>query len=202
MLLLLIILMQTTNLNNMSTPETIRDINAAAMRGGVSLALFGILTLFFFKCSFTIPFCSTLFGVMLLGTPVLATVLTIRHRAAVAGSSGSYGFFQGFLYALFTGFYASIWVAVTIYIYLQYFDHGKIFAAYAAQLETPPVQAYLTETGMAAQLNEISGGRGAQGLAEMLQEVGAATYSALSLYMSFIFGPLISAIIGLICRRR
>lgn len=202
MLLLLIILMQTTNLSNMSTPETIRDINAAAMRGGVSLGLFGILTLFFFKCSFTIPFCSTLFGVMLLGAPVLATVLTLRHRGFVAGLTGAYPFLQGFLYALFMGFYASIWVAVAIYVYLQYFDQGKIFAAYAAQLDTPAVQAYLRETGMAAQLNEISGGRGAQGLAEMLQEVGAATYSALSLYMSFVIGPLISVFIGLICRRR
>ena len=58
----------------------IGQINACSMQGGVVLGVFGILSLVVFRWSFVVPFLSTLFGVMLLATPVLATFLTLRYR--------------------------------------------------------------------------------------------------------------------------
>ncbi len=185
----------------MPNNEIIRHINASAMRGGIVMGLFGILTLCAFKGALYTPFFSSLFSVMLLASPVLATILTLQYRRAAAGSSEPFGFLQGFLFTLFTGFYASLWISVFTFVYLQYFDQGTIFAAYARQLEEPATQAYLRQSGMEAQLNAVSGGRGAQGFVQAMESLGAATYAALNIYLTLIFGPVISTIVGLICRR-
>lgn len=186
----------------MQNNEIVRQINAYAMQHGIVLGLFGVGSLAVFKWSFTFPFFSTLFSVMLLATPVLATVLTLQYRNAIRPQEPSFSFARGFLHALFTGFYASIWVALFTFVYLQYFDHGTIFAAYGRSLETPETRRALRESGIDAQLNQLTGGRGVQGLVDAMQAVGAATYASLSLYFTLIFGPFISAVIGLVCRRK
>ena len=47
------------------------EINTCSMQGGVVLGVFGILSLVVFRWSFVIPFFSTLFGVMMIATPIL-----------------------------------------------------------------------------------------------------------------------------------
>lgn len=181
--------------------ELVREINNYAMRNGMVLGLFGIVSLLIFKWSFALPAFSTLFGIMLLGSPVLGAYLTIKFRNDVVGSDGTFGFARGFLHALFMGVYASIWVALAVFVYLQYFDNGSIFAAYGHSLETPEMQQYLLQSGVGAQFDSLSGGKGAQGIADVMQSLGAATYASMSLYLSMIFGPVISTVIGLIARR-
>jgi len=185
----------------MANNDNIRYINASAMRCGVPLGLYGILTLAVFRVSFAVPFFSTLFLLMVLASPVVATFLTLHFRTQTAGADGKFTFQLGFLHALCTGLYATLWVAAMIFVYLEYLDHGTLFAAYAAQLDNPEVQAYLRQSGMAAQMDVLTGGKGAAGLAETMQRVGSANYTALALYFSLLAGPVISAIIGLICRR-
>lgn len=180
--------------------EIIRQINAYAMKDGIVLGLFGILSLYIFKESFSIPFFSTLFFVMLIGSPVLGLMRTLRYRSQVYNSSEGFGFFRGFLHAFFMGFYASIWVAVGILVYLKFFDHGTIFAAYEQQLSSPQMMQVIQDSGLINQMNEITGGHGVKGIGEAMRQIGAETYAAISLYMPLIFGPFISAIIGLIAR--
>lgn len=185
----------------MQNNEVVKQINSYAMRDGITLGVFGIVSLVAFKWSFSLPGLSTLFSIMLLGTPVFATYLTLRFRNDVTEMGEDFAFLRGFLHALFTGFYASILVAVVVFVYLQYFDHDAIFAAYGRSIDTPEMQQYLLQSGMDAQLSELSGGHGVQGLVNALQSLGASTYSALSIYCSMIFGPVIAAIIGLVARR-
>lgn len=179
----------------------IGQINACSMQGGVVLGVFGILSLVVFRWSFVVPFLSTLFGVMLLATPVLATFLTLRYRNLNYGEREPFSFVYGFLYAVFTGFYASVWVALFTYVYLQFFDHGRIFADYAHSINTPEMKAYLMQSGLDAEISQLSGGHGVKGLVDAMQSVGAATYAAMSIYFALIFGPVISAVIGLVTRR-
>lgn len=179
----------------------IGQINACSMQGGVVLGVFGILSLVVFRWSFVVPFLSTLFGVMLLATPVLATFLTLRYRNLNYGEREPFSFVHGFLYAVFTGFYASVWVALFTYVYLQFFDHGRIFADYAHSINTPEMKAYLMQSGLDAEISQLSGGHGVKGLVDAMQSVGAATYAAMSIYFALIFGPVISAVIGLVTRR-
>ena len=99
------------------------------------------------------------------------------------------------------GFYASIWVALGTFIYLQYFDHGTLFAAYEQSLQTPQMAQYLNESGLMVSLNTLTNGNGVKGIGDIMRNVGAANYAAISLYNSLIIGPVIAAIIGLIARR-
>ena len=179
----------------------VKELNASAMQCGVTLGLFGVLSLAVFKWSFTVPFFSTLFFVMLLAGPVLAAWQTMRFRNAVAGPSGGFTFLSGFLHSLFTGFYASVWVALVTFVYLQYFDNGAIFADYARSIDTPEMKQYLQQSGMNSEIMRMTGGEGVQGLADALRSIGAATYAAMSLYCALVFGPFIAVVIGLVCRR-
>ena len=172
------------------------------MRNGVTLGLFGVLTLACFKWSLSMPFFSILFNVMVIASPILGGVLTFRFRKAEAGNDEPFSFMAGFLHAMFTGFYASIWIALGVFVYLQYFDHGMIFATYGQLLDTPEMQQYLQVSGMNAEIEEMTGGSGVQGLVEAMQSAGAAPYATFSIYLSLILGPFISAFIGLAARRR
>ena len=172
------------------------------MRNGITLGLFGVLTLACFKWSLSMPFFSILFNVMVLASPVLGGVLTFRFRKAVCGNDAPFSFMAGFLHAIFMGFYASIWIALCVFVYMQYFDHGMIFAAYGQMLDTPEMQQYLELSGMNAEIQEMTGGSGVSGLVDVLQSAGAAPYATFSIYLSLILGPFISAIIGLMTRRR
>ncbi len=185
----------------MQNNERVRQINAFAMQDGVGLGLFGILSLTAFRWSFVYPFLSTLFSVMVFAAPVLAAALTLRFRRVSAGSDGSFSFASGFLHALFTGLYATLWVSLCIFVYLRFFDHGAIFTAYAQALQSPETLAALQQSGLTAELEMISGGRGAEGLADAMQAVGAATYAVVPIYFSVIFGPLISVVIAALARR-
>ncbi len=185
----------------MQNNSMVKELNASAMQCGVTLGLFGVLSLAVFKWSFTVPFFSTLFFVMLIGSPMLACWQTIRFRNQLAGQDGRFTFLSGFLHSLFTGFYASVWVALVTFVYLQYFDNGAIFADYARSIDTPEMKAYLQQSGMNSEIMRMTGGEGVQGLADALRAIGAATYAAMSLYCALVFGPMIAAVIGLVCRR-
>lgn len=185
----------------MQNNDIIKQVNNYAMQNGVVLGLFGIATLAAFKWSLTSPFLGVLFEVMLFASPVLAAMLTFQFRRATVGNAAPFSFARGFLHALFMGFYASIWIALVVFIYLRYFDHGTIFTAYEQMLNTPAMQEYIRQSGMNAQLAEIAGEGGIKGLTEAMQAIPPATYAALFLYFPLIIGPFISAVIGLICRR-
>ena len=64
----------------MQNNEVMRQINAFAMQDGVALGLWGAGSLTAFRWSFAMPFFSTLYMVMLLGTPLFAYWLTLRFR--------------------------------------------------------------------------------------------------------------------------
>lgn len=186
----------------MQNKEYVGLINNYAMRDGIVLGLFGIASLAVFLWSFKIQFFSTLFVVMLFASPFLACFLTFRFRTDSTEPGEPFGFLRGFLHALFTGFYASVWIALCTFLYLQYFDHGMIFEAYRQSLHSPETTAYLRQSGMEAQINLMTNGKGVDGMVDMMQSLGSATYAAMSLYCALIAGPFISVVIGLVCRRR
>lgn len=186
----------------MQSKTIVGDINNYAMQNGITLGILGIASLVVFKWSLTLPFLSTLFCLLLLSIPILATFLTFRVRNYIASETGTFSFMSGFLHALFTGFYASIWVALFTFVYLQYFDHGSIFVAYGKAIDTPEMQLYLQETGINTELNSISGAQGVQGLVEAMEKIGPATYAAMILYSTLFFAPIFSTIIAIICRKK
>lgn len=184
----------------MQNNDIVKQINTYAMQNGLILGGFGIVSLFVLRWSFSMPSLSFLFTLMLFGSFVLAAKLTFKIRNEIAGKDGIFNFFQGFLHTFFMGFYASVLIAVFVFVYLRYFDYGAIFAAYGHSIDTPEMRQYLMQSGVDAQIAEMTGEHGVQGLVHALQCLGAATYASMSLYSSIIIGPLVSIIIGLLCR--
>ena len=182
--------------------NTFQQTNAYAMQNGLWLGLWGWLSLVAFRYSFSSVLCSNLLMLMTLAGPVLGVVLTGRFRRNVAGADGAFTFGRGFTHTLFMGFYASIWVAVGIFVYLRYFDNGAIFSDYAAALSRPELQQALQESGLLEQLNAASGEGGLEGLPDALRSVGPAGYAAASLYMAMFATPLIALFAGAVCRRK
>ena len=179
-----------------------QQTNAYAMQNGLWLGLWGWLSLVAFRYSFGSVLCSNLLMLMTLAGPVLGVVLTGRIRRSVAATDGAFTFGRGFMYSLFMGCYASIWVAVGIFVYLRYFDNGAIFSDYAAALSRPELQQALQESGLLEQLNAASGEGGLEGLPDALRSVGPAGYAAASLYMAMFATPLIALFAGAVCRRK
>ena len=189
----------------MATPQdynTFQQTNAYAMQNGLWLGLWGWLSLVAFRYSFSSVLCSNLLMLMTLTGPVLGVVLTGRFRRSVAGANGAFSFGRGFTHTLFMGFYASIWVAVGIFVYLRYFDNGAIFSDYAAALSQHELQQALQESGLLEQLNAASGEGGLEGLPDALRSVGPAGYAAASLYMAMFATPVIALFVGIVCRRK
>lgn len=186
----------------MQSKTIVSEMNYFAMQSGIVLGIFGIVSLIVFRWSLVYPFFSTLFGVMLVSCPILTTFLTIRVRNYHVADTGEFSFMSAFLHTLLTGIYASIWVALFIFVYLQYFDHGTIFDDYAQAINTPEMQVYLQESGINEQLNIISGSQGIQGLIETMKRIGSVTYAVMPLYITIFFGPIISTIIAIICRKK
>ena len=182
--------------------NTFQQTNAYAMQNGLWLGLWGWLSLVAFPYSFSSVLCSNLLMLMTLAGPVLGVALTGRFRRSVAGADGAFTFGRGFTHTLFMGFYASIWVAVGIFVYLRYFDNGAIFSDYAAALSRPELQQALQESGLLEQLNAASGEGGLEGLPDALRSVGPAGYAAASLYMAMFATPVIALFVGIVCRRK
>ena len=179
------------------------EINAWAMRDGLFLGLVGILTLTAWRMSVVQRMGDILFLLLLLSGPVASVVLTRRYRNAVVAEEG-FTFTRGFMHALFTGFYASIWVSLAMFVYLQYLDHGVLFAAYAQMVYSPEGMqaAGQIDPRWTAMIDSLSGGRGAAGLSEALRGVGAATYSVMPIYGALVVGPVVSVVAGWLCQRK
>lgn len=184
----------------MQNNEVMRQINAFAMQDGVVLGLWGAGSLTAFRWSFAMPFFSTLYMVMLLGTPLFAYWLTLRFRRTTV-EGGAFPFLRGFLHSLLMGFYASIWIALVIFVYLSYFDMGRIFLDYGQMLCAPEMQQSLREAGMQPMIDALSAGHGAEGVAHTLQQIGVANYAVLPIYLCILFGPLLAVLIGWGARR-
>jgi len=181
----------------------IGEINLWAMRDGIWLGLVGVMTLAAWRTGIVNASGDLPFLVLLACGPVVSVWLTKRYRREVA-RDGDFAFSRGFVHALFTGFYASVWVALVLFLYLQYFDHGTVFAAYAAMVCAPDTMDMMRQLSpeYAVAIDTMSGGRGADGLADTFQSISPATYATMPIYAAFIAGPVISAVTGLICQRR
>lgn len=188
--------MQEKQVNN-----PFKDLNGWAMEAGCVLGAYGCASLALFKWSLLYPVAGSLFTFSLAGGPVVAGLLTRRMRDRSRPADAPFLFTEGFLHTLLMGLYASLWVALFIFLYLHYFDGGTLFSLYAQLLQEPEMQRYLAESGMAAQIKEITDGGGVEQLAEALQRIGAATYASLSLYAAFVVSPAVALVAGALLRR-
>lgn len=181
--------------------DTLRQTNAFAMQNGLFLGLWGMADLTAFRWSFVYSSLSTVFLLMLLLTPAVATGLTLYFRRGATTEREGLSFGRAFTHTLLTGFYASVWIALGVFVYLQYMDGGAVFNDYAANLNRPEMKAYFNDPQVQLMLSQMGAGK-PEDLVEAMRSIGAVNYAALSLYATMVFGPVISALIAAVTMKR
>lgn len=176
------------------------QINAFAMQNGVILGVWVLLLQLAMVASFTYEVLSLVSAFMMLFSPILLFLLTKSYRNSVA-PKGVFTITQGFLNTFLTSVYASVWVALIVYVYLSYFDNGYIFDAYIEYFNRPEVKDALSRNEMQQQLNASLQGMTLEEVIEGLRFIPPVTYAMMIFYLNLIVSPITSLFIGLFLRR-
>lgn len=174
-----------------------KQLNAFAMQYGIALGAWGILSLVITGVSLKITSLSLLSSIVTLASPVIAALLTSRFRKSTTTPEEGFTFGRAFLFVFTTGFYASIWIAVFVFLYLAYWDNGYIFNTYESLLSSPEYAGSMQQSGLMNSLNANS----VSDIIDAMRSISPAGYASSVIYMSFMANPVISAIIALICRK-
>ena len=100
-----------------------KQLNAFAMQYGIALGAWGMLSLVTTGVSLKITSLSLLSSIVTLASPVIAALLTSRFRKSTTTPEEGFTFGRAFLFVFTTGFYASIWIAAFVFLYLAYWDN-------------------------------------------------------------------------------
>ena len=109
------------------------------------------------------------------------------------------------MHTLLTGLYACVWIALTVYIYLKFFDGGAVFDAFAALVSQPENAALFEQLEGLGYLEDIYAATGAMNMTEVvdiMRELSPANYAGMIVSTTLITAPIISAIIALFTMRR
>lgn len=174
-----------------------KQLNAFAMQYGIALGAWGILSLVTTGVSLKITSLSLLSSIVTLASPVTAALLTSRFRKSTTTPEEGFTFGRAFLFVFTTGFYASVWIAAFVFLYLAYWDNGYIFNAYESLLSSPEYAGSMQQSGLMNSLNANS----VSDMIDAMRSISPAGYASSVIYMSFMTNPVISAIIALICRK-
>ncbi len=169
-----------------------KQTNAYAMQYGLFLGLWGIATLVTGALAMKLPSLSFLNTVLFIGSPILAGYFTTCFRRAVMQPEFGFTFGRGFVYTFMMGMYACLWIALFVFVYMQWFDNGTVINLYTQQLNQPEVREAL------AQNPDIK-------VEDIIKAIGAIkpiTIAISFIYITLFTAPFISTIIALICRRR
>ena len=178
--------------------NTFRQTNGFAMQYGVLLGFCGLAGLACFVGSFNSPFLSFFHLLFTLGSPVLAGYFTIKFRNAVMQPELGFTFGRGFGFTFLMGMYATLWIAVGLFVYLAYFDNGYIFDAYEKMLTQPEYVAQLRASGTWDVIQSMGG---ITKLVNNMRAISAGNYATGVIYMSLMVAPIISGFIALISRK-
>ena len=103
---------------------------------------------------------------------------------------------RGFTYAFFTMLYASIWGALALYLYFQFFDHGYFAGTLKTVLLSPQMQAQLKATGLTSVY-----GDSIENAIQQLHKLPPFIYAENLLSLNLLFSPITAFIIGLCTMR-
>ncbi len=177
----------------------LRQTCAFAMQYAIVMGVWHIIALALAMMSLQNESYSLLSLVMGIGSFLLAIALTKRFRKQIA-SENSFSISHGFIYALLLSLFASLWVAVFVYGYMQFADNSWIFEAYRQRLADPQVIEALQST-MKDEIVKMTGSEEPISIVDFIEGVPPMTYAASVLYGNMLIAPILSLIIGIICKK-
>lgn len=188
-------------LHNMNETQSILNTsNSYAMLHGIFLGIWGILSLVFNVLSLTQEWMQLPVMLFTLSSPFFACWLTFRFRRVVAPCpTQNFSFTAGFLHTFFCGFYASLWVALFVYIYLRFLDGGYVFDLYEQLLNSPDFQQALRASGSSDMFESVGGVRE---MIKLMRELPPSSYASAFFIYSLLLAPFFSLIIGAVSSRK
>ncbi len=192
-------------MKRMEHTDKMKDVNSYAMTHGILLGAWGVATFFVAVLALSRPLFSFTSDFLLILSPFFATALTIRYRQKTTPPGEGFGFGRGYVHTLLTGLYACVWIALTVYIYLKFFDGGAVFDAFAALVSQPENAALFEQLEGLGYLEDIYAATGAKNMTEVvdiMRELSPANYAGMIVSTTLITAPIISAIIALFTMRR
>lgn len=189
--------MSNTNTNIPPFSQT----NAYAMLHGLLVGVWSVAVFTVFVWSLSNPALSTLYLFAVMMSPVLVIMTTIRFRREVAEANSRFTFGRGFSHTLLVSVYGSLWLAIAIFVYLTWLDHGFIFDAYTAQWQTPEMIDLFKATELDKQIAEATGGLTPVQMIDAMRQVSPPNYAVMAVYGGFMAGMPLALIGGLLCRR-
>lgn len=192
-------------MKRMEHTDKMKDVNSYAMTHGILLGAWGVATFFVAVLSLSRPLFSFTSDFLLILSPFFAAALTIRYRQKTTSPGEGFSFGRGYVHTLLTGLYACVWIALTVYIYLKFFDGGAVFDAFAALVSQPENAALFEQLEGLGYLEDIYAATGAKNMTEVvdiMRELSPANYTGMIVSTTLITAPIISAIIALFTMRR
>ena len=179
------------------TQSILNTSNSYAMLHGIFLGIWGILSLVFNVLSLTQEWMQLPVMLFTLSSPFFACWLTFRFRREVAPCpTQNFSFTAGFLHTFFCGFYASLWVALFVYIYLRFLDGGYV---YEQLLNAPDFQQALRASGSSDMFESVGGIRE---MIKLMRELPPSSYASAFFIYSLLLAPFFSLIIGAVSSRK
>lgn len=189
----------------MEQKDKLKDVNSYAMTHGIVLGVWGVATFLISLLSLTRPLFSFTADFLLILSPFLATALTIRYRQKTTAVGEGFSFGRGYMHTLLMGMYACVWIALSVYVYLKFFDGGAAFDALANMMSQPENVALFEQLEGLGYMEEIYSATGAKNMAEVvdvLRELSPANYAGMVVSTTLLTAPIISALIALFTMRR
>ena len=181
--------------------SSFKQANAFAMQYGLLMGALGVITLAAFAGSLKFQWMSFITMAMTSISLFAAYMMTARYRDTVKTPDESFSVAQGFLFTFGVSIYASLWIALVVYLYLAYFDNGWIFDQYLSMVTSPEYTSELRRSGMEGQIKAMTGGGGMKAMVDALRSLPAVQYAGMVIYFTLLSSPIISLIIAFICRR-
>lgn len=174
-----------------------QQANACAMKQGVFFGVWWVLGFAAVMGMFSFPLASLAALFVFFSTPFLGGVFTYRFKAS---ADGPCTFGQLYVHSALLYFYASLWMAVAVYVYFAFLDHGAFFQSYTDYLHRPEVEAQLSTPAMQREMARMTGGGGVDELVNALSGIGAATFAVNALTSNVFVGLILSLPAALVVR--
>lgn len=174
--------------------DSFKQTNAFAMQYGILLGIWGFLALTFSVISMSEAWLGWISNILMLGSPVAGCLMTLRFRREVCESPAeAFTFGRGFTFSFLLGIYACIWIALGVFIYFQWFDHGHLCDLYEQMFATGEARIQMARSGISeTQVRESL---------DMMRALTPGSYASAIVFLSLIANVPISLVIALIARR-
>ncbi len=173
----------------MTDRQTSAQTNAYAMQYGLMLGIYQCLVLACYLAALQWPATGTLLFLLAIATPALSTILTLRFRQDVGGVLS---FRRAFTFTFFQYLYATMVVAIVVFIYFAAFDHGLVASYYREILQRPEIMQQMQILFPEQNVTE---------LADLIAQQPPAVYASNVMITNTLLGVIIAIPTALFCKR-